>query len=60
MHARIGKCVQPAAVLPLAALRLFSPSEFNQLLSGGQGGGVDVDDWRGALHLRGGGVSEGV
>ena len=40
-------------VLPLAALRLFSPSEFNQLLSGGRGGGVDVDDWRGALHLGG-------
>ncbi|KAI8470743.1 MAG: hypothetical protein J3K34DRAFT_419724 [Monoraphidium minutum] len=33
-------------VLPLAALRLFSPAEFNQLLSGGAGGGVDVDDLR--------------
>jgi hypothetical protein len=35
-------------VLPLPALRLFSPAEFNQLLSGGLGGGVDVEDWRGA------------
>lgn len=34
-------------VLPLAALRLFSPAEFNQLLSGGTEGGLDMEDLRG-------------
>lgn len=36
-----------ARVLPLPALRLFSPLEFNQLLSGGADGGIDLDDWKG-------------
>jgi hypothetical protein len=31
-------------VLAPSWLRMFSPSEINQLISGGQGGGVDVDD----------------
>lgn len=31
-------------VLAPTWLRMFSPSEINQLISGGQGGGVDVED----------------
>ena len=33
-----------SAVLPPSWLRLFSPSELNQLISGGLDTGVDVDD----------------
>lgn len=43
-----------ARVLPLPALRLFSPAEFNQLLSGGSEGGIDIED------LKGGGPGGGV
>jgi hypothetical protein len=38
-----------ARVLPLPALRLFSPAEFNQLVSGGAEGGLDMDDLRGGF-----------
>lgn len=31
-------------IIPAAWLRLFSPAEFNQLLGGGESGGVDVAD----------------
>jgi hypothetical protein len=33
-----------SVVLAPSWLRMFSPSEINQLISGGQGGGVDVED----------------
>ena len=33
-------------MIPPQWLRMFNPSEFNQLLSGGEGGGVDVEDMR--------------
>jgi hypothetical protein len=36
-----------ARVIPLPALRLFSPGEFNQLVSGGADGGLeDLGDWK--------------
>ena len=31
-------------VIPSAWLRLFNPKEVNELLSGGEGGGVDAED----------------
>ena len=31
-------------VIPSAWLRLFNPKEVNELLSGGEGGGVDAQD----------------
>ena len=34
----------PMQVIPSAWLRLFNPREVNQLLSGGEGGGVDAED----------------
>ncbi len=33
-------------VIPSAWLRLFNPKEINELLSGGEGGGVDAADMR--------------
>lgn len=33
-----------SVVLAPSWLRMFSPSEINQLISGGQGGGLDVED----------------
>lgn len=42
-----GGCVRAAglsSVLPASWLRMFSPSELNQLVSGGSEGGVDVAD----------------
>lgn len=33
-----------AQVIPPSWLRLFSPSELNQLLGGGEGGDIDVAD----------------
>ena len=35
-----------AQVIPVPRLRLLSPGEVNQLLSGGEGGGLDADDTR--------------
>jgi hypothetical protein len=35
-------------------LRLFNPREVNQLLSGGEGGNLDVDDWRKHTEYSGG------
>jgi hypothetical protein len=42
------------AVLPLAWLRLFSAREVNQLLGGGDGGDVDVEDLRKHCQYSGG------
>ena len=40
-------------VIPASWLRLFSPREINQLLGGGEGGGVlDVDDMQAHTHYR--------
>jgi hypothetical protein len=40
-------------VIPASWLRLFSPREVNQLLGGGEGGGVlDVDDMQSHTHYR--------
>ncbi len=40
MH-QASRCMQ---VIPSAWLRLFNPKEVNELLSGGEGGGVDAQD----------------
>ena len=37
-------------VIPASWLRLFNPGEVNQLLSGGEGGGLDAADMR--VHAR--------
>lgn len=40
----------PPQIIPPGWLRLFNPREVNQLLAGGEGGGVDVEDL--ALHTQ--------
>ncbi|WIA29294.1 hypothetical protein OEZ86_011799 [Tetradesmus obliquus] len=49
LNTRLGRATAAFAgglsvVLAPSWLRMFSPSEINQLISGGQGGGVDVED----------------
>ncbi|KAF6266493.1 hypothetical protein COO60DRAFT_1469979 [Scenedesmus sp. NREL 46B-D3] len=49
LNTRLGRATAAFAgglsvLLPPSWLRMFSPSEINQLISGGQGGGVDVED----------------
>lgn len=49
LNARLGRAASAfaaglAVVLPPSWLRMFSPSELNQLISGGLDTGVDVDD----------------
>ena len=39
-------------MIPAPWLRLFSPVEVNQLLSGGEGGGLDADDMRAHAPLQ--------
>jgi HECT-domain (ubiquitin-transferase) len=41
-------------VVPPAWLRLFSPREINQLLGGGEGGGIDITDWKKNTQYGGG------
>ena len=40
----MGQSPTPMQVIPSAWLRLFNPKEVNELLSGGEGGGVDAED----------------
>lgn len=44
-------CLQ---VIPPAWLRLFNPREVNQVLAGGEGGGLDVADMRAHARYSGG------
>ena len=40
----VRQAPRPMQVIPSAWLRLFNPKEVNELLSGGEGGGVDAED----------------